>query len=249
MNDGVGHSLAARAELEHRHNFGLGIAGGPHPDLLSGLFDLRPQFIELDMRQLQPGEKLVMEFASVVAAAGELASEAGITGWDAGTATAGVCRCFADWLAARGHLDNGEDAQALAQVKAFIEKNGDALFTWLHRAHDDHRPNTAMRAGFKRQVDEQGKPVKMDGATEYLEKRSSVESSDKFNAATEYLVLPEAWKRDVCKGLDARMVAELMRKRGHLVFDKGGLQRTHRVPGVGQGKFYHLKPTVLADEL
>lgn len=186
---------------------------------------------------------------ALVGAAGELASEAGITGWAAGIASAGVRRCFADWLAARGHLDNGEDAQALAQVRAFLEKNGDALFTWMHRTHDDHRPNTALRAGFKRLVGADGQALKMNEALEYMERRSSSESSDKFNASTDYLILPEAWKRDVCKGLDAASVAELMRKRGHLVHEADRLMRSYRVPGLGKVKLYHLKASVLADEL
>lgn len=186
---------------------------------------------------------------ALVAAAGELASEAGITGWAAGIASAGVRRCFADWLAARGHLDNGEDAQALAQVRAFLEKNGDALFTWMHRTHDDHRPNTALRAGFKRLVGADGQALKMDEALEYMERRSSSESSEKFNASTDYLILPEAWKRDVCKGLDAAAVAELMRKRGHLVHESDRLMRSYRVPGLGKVRLYHLRASVLSDEL
>lgn len=186
---------------------------------------------------------------ALVAAAGELASEAGITGWAAGIASAGVRRCFADWLAARGHLDNGEDAQALAQVRAFLEKNGDALFTWMHRTHDDHRPNTALRAGFKRLVGADGQALKMDEALEYMERRSSSESSEKFNASTDYLILPEAWKRDVCKGLDAAAVAELMRKRGHLVHEADRLMRSYRVPGLGKVRLYHLRASVLSDEL
>ena len=44
---------------------------------------------------------------------------------------------------------------------------------------------------------------------EYMERRSAPESSEKFNATTDYLILPEAWKREVCKGLDAAAVAEL----------------------------------------
>jgi putative DNA primase/helicase len=210
--------------------------------------------VEAVRAQLMPGpaseqvRRVARRFA-LVAAAGELASEAGITGWAAGAASAGVRRCFDDWLAARGHLDNGEDAQALAQVKAWIEKNGDALLTWLHRSHDDHRPNTALRAGFKRLMGEDGKPLKVDEAMEYMERRSAAESSERFNATTDYLILPEAWKREVCKGLDAAAVAELMRKRGHLEHEAGRLMRSHRVPGLGRVKLYHLKSSLLADEL
>lgn len=220
----------------------------------TGLAERLAEMVEAQRAAMLPrggGEQVrrVARRFALVAAAGELASEAGITGWEAGAAAAGVQRCFADWLAARGHLDNGEDAQALAQVRAFVEKNGDALFTWMHRTHDDHRPNTALRAGFKRLVGADGQALKMDAADEYMERRTSAESSEKFNASTDYLILPEAWKRDVCKGLDARAVAELMRKRGHLVHEAGGLQRSHRVPGLGKVKLYHLRATVLADEL
>ncbi|MFO1225962.1 DUF927 domain-containing protein [Roseateles sp.] len=206
------------------------------------------------MADLLPGgageqvRRVARRFA-LVAVAGELACEAGITGWASNVATTAARRCFDDWLTARGHSGNGEEAAMLSQVKAWIEKNGDALLTSVHRAHDDHRPNTPLRAGFKRKVDENGKPVKFDEAQAYVDKRSDPESTDSFHAVTEYLILPEAWRREVCKGLDARAVAELMRTRGHLVSDKGGLQRTHRVPGQGLMKVYHLKASVMVDEL
>ena len=94
-----------------------------------------------------------------------------------------------------------------------------------------------------------GKALKLDEALDYMERRVSPESSEKFNASTDYLILPEAWKRDVCKGLDATAVAELMRKRGHLVHEPGRLMRGYRVPGLGKVRLYHLKASVLADEL
>lgn len=236
------YGVAGRAWLEWACSHQAGVA-----ERLAAMVDE----LRADMLPNGGGEQVrrVARRFALVAAAGELASEAGITGWPAGTASAGVRRCFDDWLAARGHLDNGEDAQALAQVKAWIEKNGDALLTWMHRTHDDHRPNTALRAGFKRLVGDDGKPLKMDAADEYMERRSSPESSEKFNATTDYLILPEAWKREVCKGLDAAAVADLMRKRGHLEHEAGRLMRSHRVPGLGRVKLYHLKSSLLADEL
>lgn len=236
------YGVAGRAWLEWACSHQAGLS-----ERLSEMVD----DLRADMLPNGGGEQVrrVARRFALVAAAGELASEAGITGWAAGIATAGVRRCFDDWLAARGHLDNGEDAQALAQVRAFVEKNGDALFTWMHRTHDDHRPNTALRAGFKRLVGADGQALKMDEALDYMERRSSAESSEKFNASTDYLILPEAWKRDVCKGLDAMAVAELMRKRGHLIHEAGRLMRSFRVPGLGKVKLYHLKASVLADEL
>lgn len=186
---------------------------------------------------------------ALVAAAGELATEAGITGWPAGHAAWAARRCFEAWLAARGHVDNGEDAAMVRQVKAFIEANGEALFTWTHRALDDHARNTPMRVGFKRLVDEEGNPLKFDAATDYIEKRSPEELRQVHKAAVEYLILPEAFRRQVCKGFDAEAVAKLLRRRDHLRHEKDRLTMKQRLPGMGTVPVYHLLPSIFADEL
>jgi putative DNA primase/helicase len=186
---------------------------------------------------------------SLVAAAGELATEAGLTGWPAGHAAWAVGRCFKAWLGARGHLDNGEEAAMLRQVRAWIEKNGDALLTWTHRAMDDHKASTPLRAGFKRLVDEQGKPLKIDAAVDFIDRRSTPESSERLSALVEYLLLPEAFRREVCKGFDAGNVARLLKARGHLVHEADRLTVKQRLPGMGKVPCYHLRPSILADEL
>jgi len=186
---------------------------------------------------------------ALVAAAGELAISAGVAPWPAGAAADAARHCFNAWLMARGHLDNGEDAAMLRQVRAFLEKNGDALFTWTHRAMDDHRGNTPLRVGFKRMVNEEGEPLKIDSATEYLERRST--SSEKTDACVEYMVLPEAFKRDVCKGFDSSAVAILLRARGHLRHERDRTTNKQRLPGIGPAPVpvYHIKPSIFADEL
>ena len=51
---------------------------------------------------------------ALAAVAGELATEAGITGWPAGTATAAARRCFEAWIAARpAGIGQTEEAQML----------------------------------------------------------------------------------------------------------------------------------------
>lgn len=189
---------------------------------------------------------------ALVAAAGELAGEACITGWKAGHALwAAARKCFEAWLGARGHLDNGEEAAMLRQVRAFLETNGDALFTYTHRATDDHKPATPLRAGFKRLLGEDGKPLKFDSATEYMEKHSTLESSDRLHAEVEFLVLPEAWRRSVCKGFEAAAVAKVLHRRGHLVSEAGRLTDRQRLPGMGKGKVpcYHVKASIFGDDL
>lgn len=236
------YGTAGRAWLEWccEHHAGL-------PERLQALTDryraeLVPEAASEQVRRV--GSRFAL-----VSAAGELAGEAGITGWEPGHAAWGVRQCFNAWLAARGHLDNGEDAAMLRQVRAWIEKNGDALLTYTHRAMDDHKPSTPLRSGFKRLIDDDGKPLKIDAAIEYVDKLSATDSSERRSALVEYLIFPEAFRREVCKGVDVATVARLLRQRGHLVHEPDRLTIKHRLPGMGKVPCYHIKPSILADEL
>ncbi|MBI5270149.1 MAG: DUF927 domain-containing protein [Burkholderiales bacterium] len=184
---------------------------------------------------------------ALVAVAGELAVEAGVAPWPPGEAASAARTCFNAWLGSRGHLDNGETVAMLRQVRAYLETNGDALFTWWHRAMDDHRGNTPLRSGFRRRVDESGEPLPMDSASEYLERTGGDRSTR--DALVEFLVLPEAFRREVAKGFDSQAVAELLRKRGHLKHEAGRLTMRQRLPGMGKAPVYHIKPSIFDDEL
>lgn len=186
---------------------------------------------------------------ALLAAAGELATSAGITGWAAGAAAAGARKCFEAWLGERGHLDNGEQLQQLRQVKSFLEKNGDALFTWMHRGMDDHRPNTPYRVGFKRLVDEQGVPLKIDAATDYLERKTG-DASDRMKASIEYLIYPEQFRAEVCKGHDYKAVAKLLRDRECMLHERGKFTNKQRLPGTGKPvPVFHLSSKIFEIEL
>ena len=188
---------------------------------------------------------------ALVGAAGEMATAAGVTGWQEGEAERAAQVCFDAWLKARGHSGNGEEAAMVRHVAAFLEKNGDALFTWTHRAMDDHKASTPLRAGFKRMLDDDGNPIKIDAATDYVNRRSTAESDEQRHAQVEYLILPEAFRRDVCKGFDPGAVAEVLRKRGHLVHQKDRLTSKQRLPGMGKDPVpcYHVKPSLFGDEV
>ena len=185
---------------------------------------------------------------ALVAAAGELATQAGITSWPAGEALRAVRQCFNAWLASRGHLDNGEDAAMLRQVRQFVELNGEGRFTWWHRAMDDHTPKTLNRAGFRRLIGSDGKPIKSDTdhQREYGDRMST---ADGEAAQVDFFVLREVFVREVCKGFDADAVAKLLQRRGHLKHDVGRLSTKPRLPGMGNVWCYHIKPSVFEDEL
>lgn len=92
----------------------------------------------------------VAERFALIAAGGELASSLGVTGWPAGEAVRGLGVCFRAWLERRGGAGSREDAEALAQVRHFLEAHGEARFTDLAADHD--RP-TVNRAGYRRRID------------------------------------------------------------------------------------------------
>ena len=186
---------------------------------------------------------------ALIAAAGELAGEAGITGWLAGQAAWSARQCFNAWLAARGHLDNGEDASMIRQVRRFLELNGEGRFTWWDRAMDDKSPRTLNRAGFRRHVDAAGKPLHLDAAADYMDARSLPESSERRSAQVAYIVLREVFSREVCQGFDSVAVARLLQRHGHLVHEKDRLTDKQRLPGIGLAACYHIRPSIFCDDL
>jgi putative DNA primase/helicase len=138
---------------------------------------------------------------ALVAAAGELATQAGLTGWPVGEATQGAKSCFDAWLSARGGNGNAEEYAMLAQVRSFIQLHGAGRFTWWHRAGDDHAPNTLARAGYRRMVTPEGKPVKAntDHQREYGEHMSHADAEE---TSVVYFVFPEVFDKELCQGFD-----------------------------------------------
>lgn len=83
---------------------------------------------------------------ALVAAAGELATQLGVTGWPAGEATRAVKVCLKAWLDERGHLGNKEEAAMLAQVRRFVVANQFSRFAdWFD---PNHRPANVV--GFRK---------------------------------------------------------------------------------------------------
>ncbi len=177
---------------------------------------------------------------ALVAVAGELATEYGLTGWQANEATLCTKVVFDSWIESRGGTGNGERARMLAQVRGFLEAHGAARFTWWHRATDDHAPNTMHRAGFRRIVDEQGKP---------LAEPVGELSKDAFGSGhTEFYVLLGVFRDEVCKGYDYKAVCRLLIELGHLVTDKGRLDSRCRIPSMGEKTTcYRIRSTIFND--
>jgi putative DNA primase/helicase len=185
---------------------------------------------------------------ALVAIAGELATEAGITGWPPGEAARGVLACFNAWLASRGGIGDAEEGQMVRQVKRLLEERGAGNFAWWHRAADDRAPNPTERWGFRRLVDGSGKAIKTnsDHMKEYGE---VMRPADGEETSIEYFVFPEVFRNRLCEGFDHNAVAKLLVRRGHLMPGPGDrYDRRERLPGIGNATVYRIKSTIFADD-
>ncbi|MGE4070804.1 MAG: DUF927 domain-containing protein [Lysobacterales bacterium] len=160
--------------------------------------------------------RVAQRFA-LIAAGGRLASEYGITGWGESEAYDAVRRCFADWLANRGSKGESEPAAMLAQVRHFLEQNGEARFSGYDRGEDDRAPRTLMRCGWRKKVEGGGQ---------------------------EYLIFPESFRHEVCAGFDAREVARLLVKCGALMPQGDSATRKERLPDGALMRVYRVLPAI-----
>jgi putative DNA primase/helicase len=90
---------------------------------------------------------------ALIALAGDVATEYGITGWSAGEATNAASIMFQTWRAQR-QTGNVENLQILEQVAAFIDRHGDARFSEIGVMST---PLVRERAGWWRNDRERGR--------------------------------------------------------------------------------------------
>ncbi|GAA0797540.1 DUF927 domain-containing protein [Psychrobacter piscatorii] len=87
---------------------------------------------------------------AIVSAAGELATQAGITGWQAGQATTAVMTCLDNWLDNYGRDGEHEQRQIIEHIKAFIEQHGSSRFQPCYRnTRLDFEERTPNRVGYR----------------------------------------------------------------------------------------------------
>lgn len=221
------YGTAARPYLEQ-----LARDRASDPDELRGfLTTLREGFLAQHVPVSAAGQvRSVASRFALIGAAGELARHYGVLPWPQGEAMRAAGACFAAWMTERGGAGAEEDAQAVSQVRAFIEQHGESRFTRVgdRSAEIDasasvREPrNTINRTGFKRLI--------------------HTDDGDQW----EYMILPEAWKNEVCTGLNAKQVAKTLAARGLLkVEEPGRYQRKVRVEGHGRIRLYLVGGNIL----
>jgi putative DNA primase/helicase len=184
-------------------------------------------------------ERVADRFA-LVAAAGEMATEAGLTGWPTGECEKAALTCFNAWICARGGVGNGEVASMLRAVRKFLETHGEGRFTWWNRAADNENGKTINRAGFRRLVDSEGQPIKSKGASTDADNRKQIEDS-----SVEYFVMSETFRSEICQGFDYQAVCRVLIEHGCLLPDKTRpFDCKPRLPGLGSTYCYRISPKI-----
>ncbi|WP_057431133.1 DUF927 domain-containing protein, partial [Pseudomonas syringae] len=161
----------------------------------------------------------------LAAAAGELATALGITGWPDGTATTAARVCLSAWLNERGGAGNLEGDAILARLRQIIERFGESRFTrWETAAAkiDEHGPRTIDRLGFRKTL-EHG-------------------MGDTMHTTHTYYVLPEAWRSEIFRGMNINAVNKELLHRGVLEPGSDGKASSLvRLPGLGPQRCYIVK--------
>ncbi len=159
---------------------------------------------------------------ALIAAAGRLATDAGITGWEQGEATGAAAHCLKSWLRGRGTTGAGDTEAAINQVRRFLEAHGASRFQVVRQTTVDPQDENQIvvnRAGFRRKTAE---------------------------GETEFLVLPETFKAEVCGGFDYRLVARALSERGFLDCQPPDLTKRARLPGnLGLIRAFCVKASIL----
>lgn len=181
---------------------------------------------------------------ALIAAAGEMATAAGLTGWPVGEAIRAAHTCFGAWLTLRGGAGSSEKANILRQVRAFFEAHGEARFGYWHRVGDDHASKTINRAGLRRVFYSDGTPYKTIGNKEF---DTSLGTVYEDGGTVTYYVLPEVFLSEVCKGFDQKTVCEVLVASGCMIVkEPGRYSVSTKLNGIGKVRCYCITDAIHA---
>jgi uncharacterized protein (DUF927 family) len=181
---------------------------------------VRSQFIAQLPKGCDGQIQRVAERFALVAAAGEMATAFGITGWQPGEAAKSAHACLQAWIQARGGTGPQEERVILSQVRLFFEQHGESRFSeW----EEPDARTTINRAGFRRKI-----------------------VTDIDNGSYEYYVLNETFREEICNGFNCQTAAKLLVQKDILQPGTDGrTSKLVRLPGMGQVRCYHINRAVL----
>lgn len=165
--------------------------------------------------------KRVAQRFALIAVAGELATEFGITGWQRGVALQAVKNCLDAWLQGRdGGVGSHEDEAILQQVRHFFQENAARFDIFDDPLSYQNRMIPQRCAGFR----------KSNG---------------------DFYVYPKTFSNEICKGLgSSKDVAKIIEKCGWLIPDSAEKKPYSSIWVPTQGKtirLYHFSSSVIGE--
>lgn len=216
-------------ELNHRMNDCFGVAGiawleyltSDKRRIMSDARALLDQYrVALTDQHTQGHIIRVANYFALVAIGGELATRANITGWQTGTAFTAVQKVFNQWLDGFEQVGDFENRELIAQVKAFFEANESSRFEAI-TPDPEHNEKINNRVGYWK-----------------------IDNGNKI-----FYVLPEQFKKEVCKGYDSRKIAKVLFDHNFLEHDTGKTCKTVRIPSRNNSvKVYAVKESIFSWE-
>lgn len=252
----TGHELSAHVKRHARTSYGtLGRAWlecltADHDGIEDEARELMQMFELEAVPDNAAGEvKRAARRFGLAAAAGEMATYRGLSGWASGWATQAARACFAVWCATRvGGVGSGHEAAMLLQVRQWFGAHGDARFKPWNTTDADHKPVTMYMAGWRRET--------------YGDKRNELgELVMNQPVDVVWFIMVDVFRNEVCKGHDYRTVLRLLDERGLLIKegkelkpgeeDKRRFDTNAKPPRfeAGSARVYRIKGGVLGMEI
>lgn len=176
----------------------------------------------------------VLRRFGLLVVAGELATKAGLTGWQPGEAASGIRKCVDAWLAHRGGAENMEERRILERLRDFIGRNWQGRFIPWDRATDERAPSKSETVGFRKDA-------------------GSIETASGAVTQTEFYITPEGWA-EIFKGMDHARAADVLLGKKALLsgeWKRDGKTdtrpyRREYLPGMGRRQCYRTVPGLFA---
>lgn len=163
---------------------------------------------------------------ALLAVAGELAREAGVTDWVKGAATRAAYKLFVGWIAARGTTGDLEVKRGLSALKLSLAKHGKTKF---NEVRSRGIPTPTLRDA------EQTPP--QDGSLGNLARVESCGFRDENQHGVTYYVLTDEFP-SLCGGHAPRKVLDALETRGNLLCGEAGRQATKKRFGGEPRRYY-----------
>ncbi|MBU8538720.1 DUF927 domain-containing protein [Falsiroseomonas tokyonensis] len=252
-----GGALAKRIEAVTRHHYGVAARAfivwlTSQMAVDEAAFRRRlAELVDAVFKRLAPAgadgqvQRMTRRFA-LIAAAGELAAEAGIVPWPPTDAECAARLCLEAALSERGTVGAREDAAAMRKLRDFLLSHGPSRFeVWADR---NSRRQDAEDRGGDGQEDHAGTPpperfraIKRAGW-----RRWQVNPADAQDWRWVYYVTSEGMA-EALAGLNPRAAMRVLVERGHVIPGADGKSsKALSVAGVGKTRLYEIAPALLA---